>query len=227
MDGSRPASPCCSIILAFGEIADTETGDRGHRSSRRSGRGTTPQAPGEPASAGIDAASPADELVQRFGIRFVDCRVSHDPGPFAPSTPVGFCWIRGAPDHRGEGVFPIRHFQPLQAQSPASSVDLPTLRGPPRHQSVHGGEVGIDRVAVPSGLAVSPDAAQPLQVLAQAQVWGTDVKPIRSPVSPVPLAPSLITRPESNEPKRVHRGHTPENRHPPLEVESEKGEMAE
>jgi hypothetical protein len=42
-----------------------------------------------------------------------------------------------------------------------------------------------------------------------------------------PSAPSLISRPESNEPKRIHRGHTPENRHPPLEVDSEKGEMAE
>ena len=42
-----------------------------------------------------------------------------------------------------------------------------------------------------------------------------------------PLASSLISRPVSNEPNRVHRGHTPENRHPPLEVESEKGEMAE
>jgi hypothetical protein len=41
-----------------------------------------------------------------------------------------------------------------------------------------------------------------------------------------PSAPSL-SRPESNEPKRIHRGHTPENRHPPLEVDSEKGEMAE
>jgi hypothetical protein len=36
--------------------------------------------------------------------------------------------IRGAPDHRGERVFPISHLQPLQAQSPASSVDLPALR---------------------------------------------------------------------------------------------------
>jgi 8-oxo-dGTP pyrophosphatase MutT (NUDIX family) len=37
----------------------------------------------------------------------------------------------------------------------------------------------------------------------------------------------LISRPESNEPKRIHCGHPPENRHPPLEVDSEKGEMAE
>jgi hypothetical protein len=107
------------------------------------------------------------------------------------------------------------------------SVDFLALRRPPRNKGVHSGEVCIDRIAVPVGLAVSPGYADPLQVVAQAQVWGTDVKPIRSPASPVPLAPSLITRPESNEPKRVHRGHTPENRHPPLEVESEKGEMAE
>src|ERR1700730_11123903 len=45
--------------------------------------------------------------------------------------------------------------------------------------------------------------------------------------SRVTCPPCLISRPESNEPKRIHRGHTPENRHPPLEVESEKGEMAE
>src|SRR5580704_2611659 len=43
--------------------------------------------------------------------------------------------------------------------------------------------------------------------------------------SRVTCPPCLISRPESNEPKRIHRGHTPENRHPPLEVEYEKGKM--
>jgi hypothetical protein len=52
-------------------------------------------------------------------------------------------------------------------------------------------------------------------------------RPHNSPVSPDRLAPSLISRSESDEPERIDRRYTPENRHPPLEVESEKGEMAE
>jgi hypothetical protein len=46
-------------------------------------------------------------------------------------------------------------------------------------------------------------------------------------ILPSHVSPCLISWPESNEPKRIHRGHTPENRHPPLKVVSENGEMAE
>jgi hypothetical protein len=41
------------------------------------------------------------------------------------------------------------------------------LRGLPGHQAVHGGQVGIDRVAVATGLGVFPDTAEPFQVLVQ------------------------------------------------------------
>jgi hypothetical protein len=68
---------------------------------------------GEPRGAGVDAALALDELIERIGIRFVDCRVSHEARPFAPSTLVGFGRVGGAPDDRGERVFPIRYLQPL------------------------------------------------------------------------------------------------------------------
>ena len=130
-------------------------------------RNTPPQAPREPSSALVDAALALDELIQRLGIRLVRRCVPHDPRPLAPSSFVGLGRVGGAPNDRGERVFPIRHFQPLQAQRPASSVDFPAFRRPPGHQVVHGGQVAIDRVPVPGGLAVSPGIADPLQVLAQ------------------------------------------------------------
>jgi hypothetical protein len=59
--------------------------------------------------------------------------------------------------------------QLLQAQRPASSVVFPALGRPPRHQAVDGGQVAIDRVAVPAGLAVDPGTAEPFQALAQGR----------------------------------------------------------
>jgi hypothetical protein len=44
---------------------------------------TSPNPPGEPGSAGVDAALALDELVQRLGIRLVHGRVAHHPGPLA------------------------------------------------------------------------------------------------------------------------------------------------
>jgi hypothetical protein len=89
-----------------------------------SGSITSPQAPREPGRARVDAALPVDELIQRLGIRLVGHRVPHHPRPLAPSTLVGFCWIRGAPDDGGD-----------QTRA-TSSFDLPAglfLAWPGRH----------------------------------------------------------------------------------------------
>jgi hypothetical protein len=83
---------------------------------------TPSHAPRKTGSTFIDPTLPPDELIQRLRIRFVHRRVQHHAGPLAPSTLVGFCWIRGAPDNGGERVFPLRYFQPLQTQRPARSV---------------------------------------------------------------------------------------------------------
>jgi hypothetical protein len=66
---------------------------------------------------------PSYEPVQWLRIRLVRRRVPHDPGPLAAGSLVGLGRIGGATNDRGEGTLPIRYIQPLQAQSPASSVD--------------------------------------------------------------------------------------------------------
>jgi hypothetical protein len=118
----------------------------------------------QPSSTGIDTTLPADELVQRLGIRLVRCRVPHHARPFAPSSLVGLGRIRGASNHGGERVFTFRYFQPTQAESPTSSVDFPALRCPPG-QAVHGAQISIDRVAAATGLGVFPGVADAKEVL--------------------------------------------------------------
>jgi hypothetical protein len=76
----------------------------------------------------IDSTLPSDELVQRLTIRLVHGRVPHNARPLTPGTVVGFRWVGRAPNDGGERVFTLRYLQPLQAQRPASSVDLPALR---------------------------------------------------------------------------------------------------
>jgi hypothetical protein len=119
-----------------------------HSSIRGSTESTPPKRPGEPCCALVDAALPHDELVRAFGIRLVHARVSHDAAPLAPGPFVGLGRVRGATNDGGERVFPIRNVQPLRAQSPARSLDFPSLRRPPCHQAVHGGQVRIDRTPV-------------------------------------------------------------------------------
>jgi hypothetical protein len=128
---------------------------------------TSPQAPGEPCCARVDAALPPDEPLQGLRIWLVHGGVPHNARPLAPSTLVGFCWGRSAPNDRSERVFPPRYLQPDQAQRPASPVNFATFRRPPRNEVVDGGQVPIDRIAVPGGLAVFPGVADPFQVLVQ------------------------------------------------------------
>jgi hypothetical protein len=66
--------------------------------------------------------------VQWFGIRLARRRVPHGARPLAPRPLVRPDWVGGAPNDGGERVFPIRHFQALQAQSPTSSVDFSAFR---------------------------------------------------------------------------------------------------
>jgi hypothetical protein len=66
-------------------------------------------------SAGIDAALPLNELIQRLRIRLVRRSIPHDPAPLAPRSFVGLGWIGGATDDGRERVLPIRNLQPLQA----------------------------------------------------------------------------------------------------------------
>jgi hypothetical protein len=90
--------------------------------------------------------------------------VPHEAAPFAARSFVGLGRVCGAPDDRGERVLSLRHFQPLQAKGATRSVDLPALRRPPGHEAVDGAEIAVDGVAVPSGLAVFPDAPDPAKV---------------------------------------------------------------
>jgi hypothetical protein len=116
-------------------------------------------------SALVYAALALDELVQGLGIGLVRRRVPHKARPLAPRSFVGLGGVRGAPNDGCERVFPLRYLQPLQTQSPASSVDLPSFRCPNGDQAIDGGQVAIDRVAVAVGLAVFPGVSRPLQVL--------------------------------------------------------------
>ena len=100
-----------------------------HCSSRGSGRGTSPKPPREPRGASVDAALPADEFTQRPAL--VGRRVPHHTGPLAPGPFVGLGRVGGAADDGCERVFPIRDFQPLQAQRRASSAGLPAFSRPP------------------------------------------------------------------------------------------------
>jgi hypothetical protein len=61
-----------------------------------------------------------DELLQGFGTRLVRRHVPHDAAPLAPCSFVGIGRVGGAPNDRGEPVFPIRHFQPLHGGSISS-----------------------------------------------------------------------------------------------------------
>jgi hypothetical protein len=90
-------------------------------------------------------------MIQRLGIRLVHCGVPQNPAPLAPGPLVSLCRVGGAPNDRGERVFPLRHCQPLQAQSPASPVGVTAFRGPPGNEAVHGGQAPIDRVSVAAG----------------------------------------------------------------------------
>jgi hypothetical protein len=128
---------------------------------------SSPKTPAIASSTCIDPTLPTYELVQRLRIRLVRRRVPHKAGPFAPGPFVGLRRVRGAPNDGGKGVFPVRDFQALQTESPASSVDFAALRRPPGNQAKHGVQVPIDRVPVPGGLTVVPEAANPLQVLPQ------------------------------------------------------------
>jgi hypothetical protein len=127
----------------------------------------SPQPPGEPRGARIDAALASHELLQGLRVRLVHHRVPHDPRPLAAGPLVRLGRVGGAADDGGKAILSIRDFQPLQAQGPASSVDFLALGRPPRNEALDGGQVAIDRVAVPGGLAVSPGIADPLQVAAQ------------------------------------------------------------
>jgi PQQ-like domain len=82
------------------------------RPSLRPVRLMSPEAPGEPTGAFIDAALALDEPVQRLGIRLVGRRVAHDAAPLTPRPLVSFGRISGAPDDSGEGIFTLRYFQP-------------------------------------------------------------------------------------------------------------------
>ena len=120
-------------------------------------------------SARIDTALALDELVEGLQVRLVCRHVAQGPAPLAPGSFVSPGRVGGAPNDSAERVFPIRHLQPLQAQSPARPVNLPALRRPPGHQAVHGGQVPIDRVPVAAGLGVFPGtAAGSRRVLSQA-----------------------------------------------------------
>ncbi len=57
-----------------------------------------------------DASLVLDEPGQRFGHRLVCRGASHNPRPLAPCSPVALGRIGGAPEDRGEGIFPIRDF---------------------------------------------------------------------------------------------------------------------
>src|SRR4249919_2779695 len=89
---------------------------RAHASTCGTTWSASPQTPAEPSSAGVNATLPADELTQGLGIRLVGRRIPHDAAPFAPGPFVRFRRVGGAPNDGGRRVFPIRDFQPLQAQ---------------------------------------------------------------------------------------------------------------
>jgi len=97
------------------------------------------QAPGEPSRAFIDATPPADELIQRLGIRLVGHRVPHKAAPLAPCTLVGRCNRRARR---------------------ARSISRPSAV----HQATRS-YTAVRYPAVPGGLAVNPGIADPLQGL--------------------------------------------------------------
>jgi hypothetical protein len=121
---------------------------------RRPDAGSTwspsPQAPGEPSRARVDAPLALDELIERIGIRFVHCRVPHDPRPFAPSTLVGLCWLRGAPDNGGEGVFTLRYSNCCKRKARRTrSISRPSAvhrETRPYPESIHGERTGTRAV---------------------------------------------------------------------------------
>jgi hypothetical protein len=97
---------------------------------------TSPQAPRQPGGALIDATFAPDELVEGLGSRLAHACVPHRPRPLASGSLVGLGRVGGAPNNRGERGFPIRDFQPLQAQRSACSVEVSAFGGPPRYQAV-------------------------------------------------------------------------------------------
>jgi hypothetical protein len=97
-----------------------------------SGRSPSPEPPREPSGAFVNAALAPDELIQRLRIRPAHGRVSHHTAPLAPRPLVSLGRVRGATYDSGEWIFPVRHFQPLQAQSPASLGRFHDPRRPTR-----------------------------------------------------------------------------------------------
>jgi hypothetical protein len=58
----------------------------------------SPEAPGEPTGAFIDAALALDEPVQRLGIRLVPSCVPHDAAPLTPRPLVSLGRVSGGPN---------------------------------------------------------------------------------------------------------------------------------
>jgi hypothetical protein len=138
---SRPTSNGIEVLLsAMERCSDSSPSCRTFPRSRCR---TSPKPPREPGCAGVDAAVPSHEVVQRLGIRLVHARVPHHAAPFAPCPFVGLGRVSRAPNDRSDRVFRIRHFQLLQAQSPASSVGFTAFRRPHGDQGVHQAASGL------------------------------------------------------------------------------------
>jgi hypothetical protein len=142
----------------------------------------------ESGSTGIDSTPALDEPVQRLRVRLVTHSVPHHAAPFAPRSFVRLGRVGRAPDDGGERVFPLRDRQPLQAQSPASSVDFAAFRGPPHHQAVHGGQVGN------SACTSRPSEAAPIPMrFAPVPPFGWATRPPKPPREPR-STPSPLSR---------------------------------
>ena len=124
----------------------------GARSPTRWTATAPPKTSGKSVSAFVDAALAPDERGKRIRTRLVLRCVPQRARPFRPRSPVHFLRIRCAKDDGRERLV-VRQIQAGQPQRPTCPADRAILCRPPHHKVENGGQVAIDGIAFPLGLA--------------------------------------------------------------------------
>jgi hypothetical protein len=127
----------------------------------------SPKTLGVTRSASVDAAFALDEPLQWLSLVLDRGAIPHNPRPFASGSHVHSSRVGGAPDDRGERIFPLGYNQQSGSQCPTSPFHCALFSSPPSHQFVDSAQVCIDRVPPAAALAFGPGVSNPDEILPQ------------------------------------------------------------
>jgi hypothetical protein len=125
---------------------------------------TSPKTTGKPFRACVDTAPAHDEITERLIQVLVLGHIPQHPRPLTSRPLIDLGMISRAKDHGGKRFRLPYRFEPSQVQRPMSTVDCLTLLVSPFNQFKNGGQISIDRTAIPAGLNLFPFILQPQQV---------------------------------------------------------------